>query len=125
MLPTTIRLRQAAALIGAVGVIAGAFGAHALRGSLEPAQLAIWQTAVSYLFWHVLAALFAVRARTQAHDTPARSSASLFLLGILIFSGSLFALALSAPRLIGMLTPVGGICLIAGWLMLVWSEARA
>jgi len=125
MLPTSIRLRQAAALIGAVGVIAGAFGAHALRDSLEPAQLAIWQTAVSYLFWHVLAALFAVRAARAVDDGPARAAASLFLLGIVIFSGSLFALALPVPRLIGMLTPVGGVCLIAAWLVLAWSETRA
>ncbi len=125
MLPTSIHLRQAAAVTGAVGVLAGAFGAHALRGSLDPQQLAIWQTAVSYLFWHVLAALFAVRAGGATDDRPARRAGSLFLLGILIFSGSLFALALSAPRLIGMLTPVGGICLVAGWLMLAWSESRA
>ncbi len=124
MLPSSVRLRQAAALFGATAVLTGAFGAHALRDSLEPAQVAIWQTAVNYLFWHVLAALFAVRSQSGVEDWRGRVAALLFLSGLVIFSGSLFALALSAPRPIGMLTPVGGICLIAGWLALAWSERR-
>lgn len=124
MLPSSIRLRQCAALFGAAAVITGAFGAHALRTSLDAAQLATWQTAVSYLFWHALAALFAVRTAAGREQGHGRIAALLFLLGVLIFSGSLFALALSAPRPIGMLTPFGGICLIAGWLALVWSERQ-
>jgi uncharacterized membrane protein YgdD (TMEM256/DUF423 family) len=110
-----------AAMLGAVGVGLGAFGAHALRASLEPAQLAIWQTGTSYLFWHVLAALLAASLSPGA---PARAAASAFLLGTVSFSGTLFALALSAPRWFGAVTPVGGVLLILGWLLLAWAAWR-
>ncbi|MDC8011863.1 DUF423 domain-containing protein [Tahibacter soli] len=111
-----------AAMLGAIAVALGAFGAHALRGTLDPAALAIWQTAVSYLFWHVLAALAALHAGDAAK--AARIAAALLLAGAIVFSGSLFALALGAPRWFGAITPVGGTLLIAGWIALAAHYLR-
>lgn len=113
-----------AAMGGALGVALGAFGAHALRDKLDPSQLAIWQTGVNYLFWHVLAALFAARWADSGGGRPALVAAALFLAGTLVFSGTLFALALGGPRWFGAITPLGGLALIAGWLALAVAAWR-
>lgn len=120
-MPSSRILIVVAGLLGALGVGLGAFGAHALRASLEPAQLALWQTGTSYLFWHVLAALFAASLLATA---AARAAAAAFLVGSGVFSGTLFALALGAPRWLGAVTPLGGSLLIVGWLLLAWSAWR-
>lgn len=120
-MPSSRILLTLAAGLGALGVALGAFGAHALRASLEPAQLAVWQTGTSYLFWHVLAALFAAGVAT---GSAARAAAVAFLTGSCVFSGSLFALVLGAPRWLGAVTPIGGTLLIAGWLLLAWVAWR-
>ncbi len=112
------------AITGALAVAFGAFGAHALRDTLSAAQLATWQTAVSYLFWHVLAALFAARYGETAPSRPALLAAALFLAGSFVFSSTLFAVALGAPRWLGAITPLGGTALIAGWLALGWAVWR-
>ena len=122
--PSLHSLRSIAALIGASGVLLGAFGAHALRDGFTAAQLALWQTAVSYLFWHALAALLALQLDANGEGVSGRASAFLLLSGAVVFSGSLFALALSAPRWVGAVTPVGGIAMIAGWLALAWAYAQ-
>lgn len=114
----------AAVLTGIFGVSAvalGAFGAHALRGVLAPAQLQVWHTAVQYHFWHALAlalvvALEAGRARTVA--------VAAFATGIVLFSGSLYALALGAPRGFGLITPFGGVAFIVGWTALGFALRR-
>ena len=112
-----------ASLIAALAVVFGAFGAHALKQRLAPDALAIWQTAVQYHMWHALG-LVAVGLIVQ-HDAPSgwlRASGLLFLGGIVLFSGSLYALALGAPRGLGMVTPFGGLALIAAWLCLgIWA----
>ncbi|UXI70650.1 DUF423 domain-containing protein [Tahibacter amnicola] len=114
-----------AAFVGAVGVALGAFGAHALKNVFDTAQLATWQTAVSYLFWHVLAAMFAAQ-RMRGEAAPlAGWSARIFLAGIFLFSGSLFALASGAPRAVGMITPLGGVCFIVGWILLALDARRS
>ncbi|MBN8738309.1 MAG: hypothetical protein BGP24_03940 [Lysobacterales bacterium 69-70] len=113
-----------AALGGALAVACGAFGAHALRASLDANQLALWQTAVSYLFWHVLAALFAARHAQTAAARGSAVAATLFLAGSAVFSLTLFGLALGAPRWFGAITPLGGTALIAGWLVLGWTLWR-
>lgn len=123
MLPSTKSLRVVAALLGAAGVILGAFGAHALRDSLAASQLSSWQTAVQYLFWHAIAAL-ALMHSTAAERAGVRAAVVLFVLGTIAFSGSLFALALSGPRWLGPVTPMGGLLLISGWLMLAWTSRR-
>lgn len=122
--PSVHRLRSIAALIGACGVLLGAFGAHALRDGFTAAQLALWQTAVSYLFWHVLGALFALQLDADGERASGRGAAVLLLGGVLIFSASLFALALSAPRWVGAVTPVGGLAMSIGWLALAWAYTQ-
>ncbi|MBN8887679.1 MAG: DUF423 domain-containing protein [Rudaea sp.] len=101
------------ALFGALGVVLGAFGAHALRGVLDEAALRTWHTAVEYQLWHALALLAVSLALPPSRWR--RVSAFAFAIGIVLFSGSLYALALGAPRLVGVITPFGGVALIAGW----------
>lgn len=114
----------AAALLGALAVVLGAFGAHALRESLDERSLAIWQTGVDYQFRHVLALLAAgLLARIRASRATMLAAVA-FLIGIALFSGSLYALALGAPRAVGAITPIGGVAFIAGWLALAWSAFR-
>jgi uncharacterized membrane protein YgdD (TMEM256/DUF423 family) len=115
-----------AALAGALAVMLGAFGAHALRAKLGPDLLAVWNTAVQYHFWHALA-LFAI-ALVAVHlpDSGAlRWAGWLMLAGIVLFSGSLYALALSGVRGLGAVTPFGGVAFILGWLALAWAVLRA
>ena len=101
-------------IAGASAVVLGAFGAHALRGVVDDHGLEIWHTGVEYHFWHALALFAAVIGLPAGR---ARSAAVvLFALGIVLFSGSLYALAVGAPRLVGLVTPVGGVAFIAGWI---------
>ena len=110
-------------LLGAVfaglGVAAGAFGAHGLRDRLDAGSLATFETAVRYQLIHALALLVASQRSTQA--PAARGAGLAFAIGILLFSGSLYALALGAPRAIGIITPFGGLSFLAGWALLAWS----
>lgn len=99
-------------MAGASAVLLGAFGAHALRGMLDTAHYELWHTAVQYHFWHALAlAIVAMSGPGKARRVASLS----FALGILLFSGSLYALALGAPRWIGIATPFGGMVFIIGW----------
>ena len=115
-----------AALAGALAVMLGAFGAHALKARLAPDMLAIYQTAVQYQFWHVLAlALIGVLALHRPGSAALRLAGWLMLAGIVVFSGSLYVLALTGIRALGMVTPLGGVAFIAGWLALaraVWKD---
>lgn len=116
-----------AALAGAVAVMLGAFGAHVLRGQLSVQMFEVFQTGVTYQFYHVLA-LFGVGLLRQWQDRALlQLSGWLFLLGMLLFSGSLYALALTGVRTLGIITPIGGVALIAGWLTLaraVFSKVK-
>jgi uncharacterized membrane protein YgdD (TMEM256/DUF423 family) len=106
-------LLLAAALLGAAGVALGAFGAHGLRARLDARALEVWETAVRYHLLHA-AALLALALSPYA---PAlRGAGWLLALGIALFSGSLYALALGGPRWLGPITPLGGLAFIAGWL---------
>ena len=109
------RFATAAAVFGALGVALGAFGAHALRGAIDETALRTWHTAVEYQLWHTLA-LFVVSLALPASRWRRVSA---FAVGIALFSGSLYALALGAPRFFGAITPFGGVALIAGWLAIV------
>lgn len=103
------------ALFGAIGVIAGAFGAHAMRETLEAAGTAeVWRTAVLYNLVHSVASLAVASNRERFKTAPIW----LWLAGVLLFSGSLYCLALGGPRWLGPVTPIGGTLLIAGWLWL-------
>lgn len=115
----------AAALILALAVAFGAFGAHALRARLSPEAIAVYQTAVQYHFWHGLGLLGigALMARTPA-DARLGWAAGLLVVGMMLFCGSLYLLALTGASWLGAVTPVGGLALIAGWLLLAWSAWR-
>jgi len=106
------------ALMGFVGVGLGAFGAHGLRGRLTPDMLAVFETGVRYQMYHALA-LLAVGAMLSRVDSRAVVVAGWsFTAGILIFSGSLYALALSGVTTLGAITPIGGLAFLAGWIAL-------
>jgi uncharacterized membrane protein YgdD (TMEM256/DUF423 family) len=111
-----------AALLGALGVGLGAFGAHGLKARLGD-SLGTWETGVSYHLLHALA-LFgvAVLLRVVGEATLLRSAGWLFAVGVLCFSGSLYALALGGPRWLGPVTPLGGLAFIVGWgCIAVWA----
>ena len=111
-----------AALFGGFGVVLGAFGAHALQARLDPANLQTWHTAVEYQFWHALALLVvALHARSLPFS---RLIEALFCVGIVLFCGSLYAIALGAPHLLGAVTPVGGLAFIGGWILLGFAFLR-
>jgi len=112
------------ALYGLLGVVFGAFGAHALRGRLSAEMLAVWRTAVEYQFYHALALLLLGLWLQQRAAVGQTLAGYAFALGILLFSGSLYALALSGVRPLGAITPLGGLLLIAGWASWAWSAWR-
>jgi len=115
----------AAGVLGALGVVAGAFGAHALRGSIDARNLEIWQTAARYQQIHAIA-LLAVSIWAQQDPRPLRRlSITLFTVGIIVFAGTLYPLATGlGPRMLGAITPIGGLCLIGGWVALVIEGLR-
>jgi uncharacterized membrane protein YgdD (TMEM256/DUF423 family) len=111
-----------AALLLAIAVALGAFGAHAMKARLAPDLQAVWQTAVQYHVWHALGLLGVGLYLLHRPDAPiAGWSAWLFVAGIVLFSGSLYLLALTGTRTLGAVTPVGGAAFIAGWLAFAWA----
>jgi uncharacterized membrane protein YgdD (TMEM256/DUF423 family) len=99
------------------GVAAGVAGASAVvLGALVAPMLGIWQTAVQFQFWHALALVACALLARRSH--AAYLGAALFSLGIVLFCGSLYALALGAPRAVGVVTPLGGLCFIVAWIAL-------
>ena len=114
-----------ASLLAGLAVAAGAFGAHALRDRLDPAALATFETAARYQLVHALAAAFAAdRAARGAGGHSARAALA-FLAGVVLFSGSLYVLALGGPRLVGAITPFGGVAFMTGWVLLALGFRRA
>ena len=105
-----------AGLFGATGVAAGAFGAHALQASVSPERIAIWDTAAQYHLIHA-AAILALALGSQTGDSRWRLPMMGFTLGVLLFSFSLYALVLTDITRLAMITPVGGLLLMLGWLM--------
>lgn len=106
------------ALFAAVGVAAGAFGAHALSARLEPRMLEVYETAVRYQMYHALALLAVAWLATLSPARAPRVAGWAFVAGILLFSGSLYALVFSGVRVLGMITPLGGVAFIIGWIAL-------
>jgi uncharacterized membrane protein YgdD (TMEM256/DUF423 family) len=103
-------------LSGMLAVIFGAFGAHALKSRLDDYAMGVFETAVQYHFYHSLALLaVGVVALTQPQTIMLKSSGWLFLIGILVFSGSLYILSISGLRWLGAITPLGGLAFIGGW----------
>ena len=106
---------------GFLAVAAGAFGAHALRARLSSEYLAVFETAARYQMYHALG-LFAVAwAVNRWPGTLPLWAGWLFVAGTVLFSGSLYVLALTGLRWLGAITPVGGVAFLAGWLCLAWS----
>ncbi|NGM88784.1 DUF423 domain-containing protein [Parapusillimonas sp. SGNA-6] len=124
---TDRQLVIAAALTLLVGVAAGAFGAHAMRGRLAPDMMAVWQTAVLYQLVHGLGML-AIAALGSRMPSPLLStSGTLMLVGVVIFSGSLYVLSATGIKWLGAVTPIGGLAFIAAWAMVAlaaWRSAR-
>jgi uncharacterized membrane protein YgdD (TMEM256/DUF423 family) len=108
------------ALLALLGVAFGAFGAHALRARLTPADLAIFETGVRYQMYHALALLFVAWAATRWPGGTVHAAGWAFLVGVLVFSGSLYVLVLSGLRWMGAITPLGGLALLLGWALLAW-----
>jgi uncharacterized membrane protein YgdD (TMEM256/DUF423 family) len=111
-----------AALALGLAVMMGAFGAHTLRDRLDPYSMGVYEKAVFYHFVHALGVLVVSMLPRVGLLTPTAASwvSGLLLAGILIFSGSLYALAISGVRALGAITPVGGLAFIAGWFVLAW-----
>ena len=106
------------ALFGGVGVGLGAFGAHGLKGRLSQEMLAVFETGVRYQMYHALALLALGAMMTRLEGRAVVVAGWSFTAGILIFSGSLYALALSGVTMLGAITPIGGVAFLAGWLAL-------
>jgi uncharacterized membrane protein YgdD (TMEM256/DUF423 family) len=111
----------AGAILAALGVALGAFGAHALRDSLDPVRLGWWNTAVQWHMWHAVALVALAAVPLDGRALPAL----LIGAGTIVFAGSLYVMALSGLRWLGAVTPIGGLLLIAGWLLLAWRALRA
>jgi uncharacterized membrane protein YgdD (TMEM256/DUF423 family) len=111
--------------LGALGVSLGAFGAHGLKKSVSSEMIAVWETAARYHLVHALALLATGWAAERWPGALTTGAGWLFLAGIVVFSGSLYALALTGTRALGAITPFGGLCLIAGWSCLALAAMRA
>jgi uncharacterized membrane protein YgdD (TMEM256/DUF423 family) len=110
------------ALNMAIAVMLGAFGAHGLKNKVTPEQLAWWHTGVEYHVYHALALLIiGTLIAAQPQLAIPKGSAWALQIGIVIFSGSLYAMTLGAPRWFGAITPIGGTAFIVGWLWLAYS----
>jgi uncharacterized membrane protein YgdD (TMEM256/DUF423 family) len=114
-------LVAAGAILGFLAVGLGAFGAHALRDHLAPDRMAIYQTGVQYHLAHALAILLVAQ---MADRLNTRTVGWLWVAGVVIFSGSLYALAVTGIRILGAITPIGGVCFLAGWAVLAVRALR-
>ena len=123
------RIYVTAGVLGALAVIAGAFGAHALQARLTPDELRVWGTAVQYQFYHVFA-LLALSSLTRANTGLVNTCYYLFTLGIIFFSGSLYLLACrdlldwSWIGVFGPVTPLGGVLFIGGWISMAVAATK-
>jgi uncharacterized membrane protein YgdD (TMEM256/DUF423 family) len=120
------RTLACAGVLLALATVCGAFGAHALKAHLAPDRLQVYETAVRYHFYHALGLLGIGLALRGMDAALLRSAAILVFIGVVVFSGSLYALTFGAPKVLGAITPLGGLALIAGWLVFaiaVWPRA--
>jgi uncharacterized membrane protein YgdD (TMEM256/DUF423 family) len=105
-------------ILAALGVMMGAFGAHGLKSKLTPELMEIYKTAAFYHLIHALAIVLVGILAAQRTNFPSKPIALLFAIGILFFSGSLYALTMTNIRALGAITPIGGVCFIAAWILL-------
>tara|TARA_B100001167_G_scaffold103060_1_gene62986 strand:+ start:482 stop:850 length:369 start_codon:yes stop_codon:yes gene_type:complete len=111
-------------ILAGIAVGLGAFGAHGLRGILSPEDLVTFETGVRYQMYHALALLGVAWAVTQWETVLLEWTGWLFVLGILVFSGSLYILVLTGQRWLGAVTPLGGLAFILGWILLASAALR-
>jgi uncharacterized membrane protein YgdD (TMEM256/DUF423 family) len=112
------------ALGGALAVVAGAFGAHALAARLGPRELQLWETAARYLMYGSFALVLTGLGGLHGLRRGIDGAGWCLLLGSLIFSGTVFGLALGGPRWLGAVTPIGGTLMIAGFLLFAWAALK-
>ena len=112
------------AVFAFLAVAFGAFGSHSLKAILEPNMLAVFETGVRYQMYHALALLFIGWACQQFPQASFHIAGWLFAVGIVLFSGSLYALTLSGVRWLGAITPLGGVCFLAGWGTVAWQAFK-
>ncbi len=115
----------AGALFSFAGVAAGAFAAHGLKNRMTPEMFAIFEVGVRYHMYHALALLAVAFSINLFPQSGVHVAGYFFILGILIFSGSLYLLSLTGARWLGALTPVGGFCFLLGWLWIIWSVGKS
>jgi len=117
------KYRLLGSILALSAVLFGAFGAHALRETLSAHDsIQIWETAVRYQMWHALT-LILLSMISLSKPIP-KMTGLCFVVGTLLFSGSLYGLALDGPKWLGPVTPLGGLCLMVGWLLLVYSSYK-
>ena len=109
----------AGAIAGLVGVAFGAFGAHGLRGRLTPEMLTVFETGVRYQMYHALALLLTASLLPRMAGKLMVAAGWCFVGGIVLFSGSLYLLAVTGVTVLGAITPIGGVAFLAGWLLLI------
>lgn len=112
------------ASLAGLSVAAGAFGAHALKDKVDARGLEIWQTASEYQMSHALALLFVGWLSTRVESTAVMVAGVAFVVGTLVFSGSLYALALSGVRWLGAITPIGGVAFLVGWVAVLVAATK-
>ncbi|HEX9886851.1 MAG TPA: DUF423 domain-containing protein [Longimicrobiales bacterium] len=115
----------AGAALAFAGVALGAFGAHALQGRLTPADAATYETAVRYQMYHALALLFVAWAATRWPGAALAVAGWSFVVGTVVFSGSLYLVVLAGTRWMGAVTPLGGVAFLVGWVALAWAALRS
>jgi uncharacterized membrane protein YgdD (TMEM256/DUF423 family) len=113
------------ALSAFIGVAAGAFGAHGLKSRISAEMLSIFEVGVRYQMYHAFALIAAAWVQSKWPSSLVKSGGCLFVIGTILFSGSLYLLSISGMRWLGAITPLGGLAFLAGWVCLAWAAWRA
>jgi len=108
-----------------IAVGCGAFGAHGLKKMISEEMLVIWHTAVTYQFMHALGMIAVALLMPRMGGAALRWAGQLMLAGIVVFSGSLYLLALTGTRILGAITPMGGVAFLAAWLLVAWAAFKS
>jgi uncharacterized membrane protein YgdD (TMEM256/DUF423 family) len=110
-----------ASTFGFLGVALGAFGAHSLKSSLSSEMLSVFETGVRYQMYHAFGLFVAALALQSRESRKIRTAGLLFVAGVILFSGSLYVLAITGILGLGIITPAGGVCFLAGWATMAWG----
>jgi uncharacterized membrane protein YgdD (TMEM256/DUF423 family) len=125
MKPESLRWARLGALSAGVAVAAGAFGAHTLRARVEPRMLEVFETGARYQMYHALGLFFVSWLAGTVPGPAVRVAGWAFLIGSVVFSGSLYVMALTGQTWLGAITPLGGVAFLTGWLAVAWAVRRA